>query len=127
MNLFEHLVIILKSHNKDISDIQWIGNETSYIEITEFIKIANRINDKYSALELVPSNLKIVGKDFIVEKTNYDDDLEHSLSDCWRYIAFLQKPSICNNKWIDYFDENEKMVLNERGITNSSFNTGFSI
>lgn len=72
MNLLKETIKILKDHNKTFDDIEWIGTTEIEISVDEFIKEADReYDDDYGAAEVNP-NLVVVGKDFWLERDEYD-------------------------------------------------------
>jgi len=81
-NLYEEIVTILECHNKTIDDIEFISMDTSsvysktnVVEISKdnFIEVAKRTNyyEGYGGAE-IPSSLKVVGKDWWLERQEYD-------------------------------------------------------
>lgn len=81
-NLYEELVEILTKHNKTLDDIEFISMDTSsvysktnMVEISKdnFIEVAKRTNydDGYGGVE-IPQSLLIVGKDWWLERHEYD-------------------------------------------------------
>ena len=82
-NLYEELISILTEYNKTLDDIEFISMDTSsvysktnLVEISKdnFIEVAKRTNyddDGYGGVE-IPKSLKIVGKDWWLERHEYD-------------------------------------------------------
>lgn len=80
-NLLEETLEVLETYNLTIKDIKWIGSED--FKIQNFFDIANIIYDDGFGCQLVPYDLVIVGKDWWLERAEYDG------SEWWR---FMKKP-----------------------------------
>ena len=104
INLYEEIIGILEAHNKTIADIQYIicpkvydfnsvyermhYNDKLYsININNFMEIAKRTNydNGYGGNE-IPLSLKIVGKDWWLERDEYDG------SEWFEYKTLPEKP-----------------------------------
>jgi hypothetical protein len=81
-NLYEELISILTEYNKTLDDIEFISMDTSSvysktnmveIDKNNFITVAKKTNydDDYGGIE-IPSSLMIVGKDWWLERHEYD-------------------------------------------------------
>lgn len=123
MNLLEALVLTLASVDCSLDSITWIGNNEGVMDLNLFFNIARSI----TSVEFVPGKLYIVCNGFWIEKTNYDDDSLHEMSECLSIKSFPKKSNINNNNWISYFDENEKTVLKSYGIDEGERNETFII
>lgn len=80
-NLLDETMEALKSHNKDIGDVIWVGSADGQYAISwfEFIMIAPiTYNDSYGS-QKIAKDLVIVGKDFWLERGEYDG------SEWWEY------------------------------------------
>ena len=89
MNLLEETISILKENNKTLNDILWAGEvEYGYINTDEFVKIAREIeyDSGYGSSE-VATDLLVVGKDFWLERHEYDG------SEWWEYKQMPIKPT----------------------------------
>lgn len=62
----------LKAHNKDLSDIDWVGNYDTRVDIEEFLKTADLVYDDGYGATFIDSDLLIVGKDWWLERHEYD-------------------------------------------------------
>lgn len=62
----------LKAHNKDLSDIDWIGNHDCRVDVEEFFKIADFEYDSGYGATYIDPDLLIVGKDWWLERSVYD-------------------------------------------------------
>lgn len=72
VNLLEETIKVLEKHNKTFDDVEWIGTTEIEISVNEFIKEANReYDDGYGDAE-VNLDLVVVGKDFWLERNEYD-------------------------------------------------------
>jgi len=86
MNLLQETLEILAENNKIPSDILWVGSLDYYFSWEEFVKIADVEYDNGYGSQKVASDLLIVGKDFYLEREEYDG------SECWAYKTMLSKP-----------------------------------
>lgn len=115
MNIFESLTFFLMNHNKRIDDIKWVGNDSTYMSMGEFVRLSKAVNDKnHFPLEFMPENLKLVGVDFWIEKKHHDDYscvYLDDTDDCWVYNSMPQKPAMQNNTWRDYYSTSELKVI----------------
>ena len=99
INLYEEIIGILEAHNKTIADIQYIiypkiinnfesiYNKLYTVDINDFMEIAKRTNydNGYGGNE-IPLSLKIVGKDWWLERDEYDG------SEWFEYKTLPKKP-----------------------------------
>ena len=100
MNLLNETRDILLSNNKTFDDVLFVGDGSTHTKMTvkEFLEHANvEYNDGYG-LEDINTNLILVGKDFWLERHEYDG------SEWWEYKSM---PNI--NDFVDgvvyIFDE----------------------
>lgn len=85
-NLLEETAEKLMTHNKTWDDVLWIGCSEFTISIEDFKRLANReYDDGYGSPE-VAQDLKIVGKDWWLERYEYDGSEE------WVYKSYPKKP-----------------------------------
>ena len=71
-NLYEETKGILKDHGKSLSDIIWVGGRDFEIFGEDFIKLANDTYDSGYGAQEVAVDLTLVGKDFWLERHEYD-------------------------------------------------------
>ena len=124
VNLLEETLYKMKSVNKGIEDIEWIGSDDFYLDVNEFITLADiEYDDGYGAAE-VATDLKIVFKDgSLMIRHNYDG------AECWRYYS-VKKPKTFSNivaltrgqseeyfdkHYTDYYDGSDFPGYNGRG------------
>jgi hypothetical protein len=87
-NLLKETIEYLKRNNKTPSDVLWCGNTEFYFSWEVFTEMANKeYNDGYGGNN-VPLELKIVGKDFWLERHEYDG------SEWWEYKELPMKPEL---------------------------------
>lgn len=91
-NLLEETIETLEDYGKKIEDIKWIGNEQYYMSIDTFKKIFNKEYDCGYGENEVNIGLIICGKDFWLERHEYDG------AEWWEYKTMPKKPKIKNNK-----------------------------
>lgn len=86
-NLLQETTGTLRSYNKTWDDVLWIGGSEFTIGIEDFKRLANReYDDGYGSAE-VAQDLKIVGKDWWLKRSEYDG------SEWWDYMTLPIKPS----------------------------------
>lgn len=87
MNLLHETIEILKEHNKFPEDVLWIGNKKEYsISWKEFETIADIEYDDDYGIEEIYRDLIVVGKDFWLERHEYDG------SEWWEYKEMPIQP-----------------------------------
>ncbi|KAK3680656.1 hypothetical protein B0T22DRAFT_446005 [Podospora appendiculata] len=70
--LKEMTLLALSLHDKTWDDVVWVGGQEFEISKEEFLDLANvRYNYQYGATE-VAGDLVVVGKDFWLERAEYD-------------------------------------------------------
>lgn len=85
-NLLDETIKVLEEHNKTLDDVEWIGTTEIEISVNEFIKEANReYDDGYGDAE-VNLDLVVVGKDFWLERNEYDG------SEWWDFKMMPKRP-----------------------------------
>jgi hypothetical protein len=87
INLLEETKEILKNNNYTLDDVEWVGTYKHYIDKEEFIKLANRKYDNGYGSQEVAENLILVGKDFWLERDEYDG------SEWWVLKKMPKKPT----------------------------------
>lgn len=85
-NLLQETTQELMRHNKTWNDVLWIGGSNFTISIEDFKKLANREYDDGFGAPEVAQDLKIVGKDWWLERYEYDGAEE------WVYKTYPTKP-----------------------------------
>ena len=86
MNLLKETEKILKENGKSFDDVKWIGNKDYYIDIDKFIEVADtEYDDDYGGAK-VALDLIIVGKDWWLERAEYDG------LEWWDYRKKIKKP-----------------------------------
>lgn len=90
MNLLEETKKILENNNKTLEDILWIGSFKNFVDVNEFIKIADVEYDSGYGSPQVAENLLVVGVNWWLERHEYDG------SEWWEYKSIPVKP---NNKF----------------------------
>ena len=87
-NLLKETKEILKGNNKKLSDVLWLGSDSfGYFTVEDFEEIANTEYDAGFGSPKVAEDLIIVGKDFWLERHEYDG------SESWKYKSMPIKPS----------------------------------
>jgi hypothetical protein len=81
LTLLEETIDILKTNKRKVTDIKWVGSSDGKFAISwnKFIEIANfKYNNGYGSEEII-KDLVVVGKDFWLERHEYDG------SEWWEY------------------------------------------
>ena len=86
-NLLEETIKILKEYRKEISDIKWIGSYDYYVNIDDFLRVADTNYDSGYGRQEVATNLFIVGDDWWLERHEYDG------SEWWEFKSIPIKPN----------------------------------
>ena len=90
INLFEELNDILNENDKKLSDIKWIGLDgEGYFNTKQFLKIAKGFDyhDGFGLIE-IHERLKVVGKDWWLERHEYDG------SEWWEFKTLPKQPKV---------------------------------
>ena len=72
MNLKEETIQAILSNGKGIADIEWIGSEDIKIPIDNFWEISEFVYDDGFCAQRIPADLVIVGKNWWLERDEYD-------------------------------------------------------
>ncbi len=112
ISLFETLEETLQNHNKNLSDIEWVGSKDLEIPLENFIELAKKTDDSYSKM-IPPFDLMVVGKDFVITREISD----HEDNEFWLYIN-TKKPK--NIKQLETLDSDE---LNKDEIKKAFFDS----
>ena len=87
MNLLQETTDMLTLYDKTWDDVLWIGGTEFTISIEDFKRLADQeYDDGYGSTE-VADDLKVVGKDWWLERYAYDG------AEGWTYKAYPTKPS----------------------------------
>jgi len=73
LNFLQETILELQEHNKTTEDVCWCGNEKfGYFNWNDFIEVANfEYYSGYGRAEIA-KDLMVVGKDFWLERHEYD-------------------------------------------------------
>lgn len=93
-NLLKETLGVLECNNKTLDDVEWIGDEHFFISKEDFLKKADKYYDAGYGCAEVNMNLTICGKDFWLERHEYDG------SEWWEYKTMPQKPLVENKEFI---------------------------
>jgi len=86
MNLLKETIEVLNHYNLTEKDILWVGCLDFYVGADEFLKIADVKYDEGFGSPKVAEDLLIVGKDWWLERHEYDG------SEWWEFKRFPLKP-----------------------------------
>jgi len=116
INLFQEVTDCLEQNNKNLTDIQYIGNIEGTIKISfeVFKSTAKRINydpNDYHRIH-IPMDLMISGKDWIITR-EYKEYDPAEFSNSFEYFKFRPVIPISMNKKSFFFNENKpRLCLN---------------
>ena len=79
-SFWEETIDVLKDNGKTFDDVEWIGGDDFEISKENFERISNFTYDDGYGSQEVANDLKLVGKDFIMIRWEYDG------SEGWEYI-----------------------------------------
>lgn len=85
-NLLKETEKALKENGKSLSDIEWVGCSLFQIDIGQFLDLADADYDPGYGAPEVATDLLVVGKDFWLERNEYDG------SEWWEFKAYPAKP-----------------------------------
>lgn len=87
-NLLEETIDFLERYGKVPEDVLWVGNYIIYFDWENFREASNfEYDDGYGTQEIDPS-LKVVGKDWWLERDEYDG------AEGWEFKTFPEIPEI---------------------------------
>lgn len=86
MNLLQETTEELTVCGKTWDDVLWIGGAEFTISIEDFKRLADRTYDNGYGSTEVAEDLKVVGKDWWLERYEYDG------AECWVYKQYPTKP-----------------------------------
>lgn len=92
VNFMEETMLKIQSVGKTINDIKWIGSDDFYLDVQEFIRLAEGIeyNNSFGQQEIA-ADLKIVFNDYsIMVRKEYDGAEE------WMYYSVKQPETFSN-------------------------------
>ena len=88
INFYEETIDVLKDKGKTMDDVVWIGGNSFEMPKENFIELARKqIYDSGYGGQEMPRDIKIVGKDFWLERAEYDG------SEWWEYKEFPIRPN----------------------------------
>ncbi len=87
-NLLIETLEILEENGLTEKDVEWVGNREFYFSFNHFKKIADVQYDAGYGSAKVASDLIIVGKDWWLEREEYDG------SEGWRFNKKIEKPQL---------------------------------
>jgi hypothetical protein len=101
-NLLKETIEELKNNGKTYKDVLWVGSKNGYSTWDDFEKVANIEYDNGYGGNEIAMDLWIVGKDFWLERHEYDG------SEWWEFKSIPIKPkakrklkSVLNNNYDD--------------------------
>ena len=107
-NLLKETIENLETNGKLTTDVLWVGNKDIYTTWEDFASKANFDYDNGYGGNKIASDLKIVGKDFWLERAEYDG------SEWWEYKEFPAKPGVTRKlKNVENIDYKNKIVFYE--------------
>lgn len=86
VNLLNETIDFLKRYEKTLLDVEWIGNDEFTISMSDFCRLANVEYDEGFGYQNVASDLVLVGKDFYLERIEYDGE------ENWEFKMIPDKP-----------------------------------
>ena len=86
INLKDETLEVLNRYNKTWDDVEWLGNNDKIIDKDKFLILADREYDNGYGGNEVSLNLVVVGKDFWLERHEYDG------SEWWEFKQLPKKP-----------------------------------
>lgn len=108
-NLLKDTEEVLKANGKSLSDIEWVGCPMFQIDIGQFIDLADVDYDHGFGAPEVATDLLVVGKDFWLERHEYDG------SEWWEFKTCPAKPNDVRNvhtlvggAWDTLYELNER-------------------
>ena len=90
INLKDETLKILNKHDKTWDDVEWVGNiyQNVTVDKDKFLILANREYDNGYGGNEISLNLVVVGKDFWLERHEYDG------SEWWEFKQLPEKPVV---------------------------------
>lgn len=85
-NLKHETLKALAQNGKPVEDILWIGTDKAVIPIDMFWKLADQNYDDGFGIAWVNMKLKVVGKDWWLERAEYDG------SEWWEFKEYPKTP-----------------------------------
>jgi hypothetical protein len=88
MNLLEETIQDLKDRKRQPSDVLWVGTRKAWFTWEDFEALAKTAEyDDGFGSQQVAQDLMIMGKDFHMDRHEYDG------SECWHFHTQIEKPS----------------------------------
>lgn len=91
INLLKETEETLKKNGKSLSDIEWVGCPMFQIDIGQFLNLADVDYDAGFGAPEVATDLLVVGKDFWLERHEYDG------CEWWKFKTCPAKPNDVRN------------------------------
>lgn len=86
INLLQETIETLHENNKTMNDVLWVGNREYRIDMNKFLTLADTEYDEGFGGTEVAEDLILVGKDFWLERGEYDG------SEWWEYKEYPKIP-----------------------------------
>lgn len=99
INLYSETEKILNDNGKDFWDILWVGGDDFQIELRDFLELSNKYYNNGYGRQEVATDLKLVGKDFWLERHEYDG------AEWWEYKTLPQIKNLPMVKIHTLFDD----------------------
>lgn len=87
INLWQETIRVLNIYGKNEADIIWVGRKDFRITLENFKTVADKEYDNGLGAPEVATDLIVVGKDFWLERHEYDG------SEWWEYKSYPQMPT----------------------------------
>lgn len=85
-NFLIELMKVLAENNKNVHDIKWVGTKDYLLDIEDFYKHSDFDYDSGYGLEVINTDLLVVGDDWWLERATYDG------SEWWEFKTLPVKP-----------------------------------
>lgn len=119
MNLLQETMSFLEHCGKTQADIVWIGCREFKLELADFLRLADTEYDNGFGLQEVASDLVIVGKDWWLERCEYDG------SEGWEFKqlpsepkAKAKKPTALTTRQAEVYGPSNLVELNRKDNEN---------
>ena len=86
-NFLQETLTKLKDHEKQPSDVVWVGSRTRKITWDNFVTIADIKYDEGFGTAEIPKDMLVVGKDWWLERHEYDG------SEWWEFKVLPTEPA----------------------------------
>lgn len=104
-NLLKETLSVLVRKGKTLEDIVWIGGDNYILSMGEFFELANKEYDSGFGAPEVRPDLMLVGKDFWLERREYDG------SEWWEYKTMPTIPKVTRivETIVNWRDEDDRI------------------